>query len=204
MAEPSQSSTVMRPESLDTIADPASVTFRLFKNGLDRPLHEFRGIGRPPDNLAPVPAAGDIYLDLSNPHRVFYLGASAWIEWTGLSTQCSHPTQNDKTLYPDPKKISWGKKRRISVVITTLKERQAQDYTPHEHVMAILQTEAQANPILRDLAQKKREKRIANAMNRSTSVLSATPSAPAEPSTSSKRKRPPTGSPDGSKSKKGK
>src|SRR5215471_4128864 len=72
--------------------------------------NEYVGTGYPPTDVTSQAALGDIYIDLGQPHRVFYWGGNQWNSWTSMQSCMDnlHPSSKpDRILMPTAKQFSW-------------------------------------------------------------------------------------------------
>ncbi|KAJ7122521.1 hypothetical protein C8R43DRAFT_1032342 [Mycena crocata] len=85
--------------------------------------YEFRGWGTPP---ADVGLPGDIYLDVTSPYIIYFVGEGGWEPWNPQASDCSqvlaqHPNYHDKYLWTNAKGLSWIAKRTLRGVKTDQK-----------------------------------------------------------------------------------
>ena len=118
-----------------------------FVAGASRPVYEYRGHIQPPlEGLDPLQQAGDIYLVLSTPHRVFFYCGSEWTEWTALSATIRHPATSTLFLHPTKKHIIWGDSCSSARTIKIAQSTFGANATVHDYVAHIITTEQALDP----------------------------------------------------------
>lgn len=85
---------------------------------------EYRGRGAAPDSLNPPSLPGDIYLDVSNPYRVFVRRQNEWVEWISMARTAEVPHPNlERILLPTVQRFSWVASSSIRYHTDTLVRR---------------------------------------------------------------------------------
>lgn len=110
---------------------------------------EYRGYGMAADSLDPPSVPGDIYIDISNPYRVFVRQANGWIEWNSMArtAEVPHPTMK-RIILPTVQRFSWVASSSLNLhTISVMSRLGARIDSAQTHVAIILNTENNSIPI---------------------------------------------------------